>query len=136
MLRRTLRIGFRLGLLGGIAALVARLLSHDDPVPLSLASEPPQPWPPLTSDPAVPAAPTERAIPDPASPEAATVASSGSAWVEPVDGACPTSHPVKAKLASKIFHVPGGASYDRTTPDRCYRDAAAAEADGLRPAKR
>ena len=49
---------------------------------------------------------------------------------------CPTSHPVKAKLSSKIFHVPGSASYDRTNPDRCYVDAAAAEADGLRPAKR
>ena len=35
-------------------------------------------------------------------------------WVEPDDGACPASHPVKAKLASGIFHVPGGANYDRT----------------------
>lgn len=58
------------------------------------------------------------------------------AWVEPDGDVCPTSHPVKAKLGSKIFHVPGGLSYDRTRPDRCYRDAAAAEADGLRPAKR
>jgi hypothetical protein len=43
---------------------------------------------------------------------------------------------VKAKLASKIFHLPGMLNYDRTRPDRCYRDAGAAEADGLRPAKR
>jgi hypothetical protein len=57
-------------------------------------------------------------------------------WVEPVEGACPASHPVKAKLSSRIFHVPGGANYPRTQPDRCYLDAAAAEADGLRPAKR
>lgn len=57
-------------------------------------------------------------------------------WVEPADGACPTSHPVKAKLSSKIFHLPGGASYDRTNADRCYLDAGSAEADGLRPAKR
>ena len=57
-------------------------------------------------------------------------------WVEPVDGACPDSHPVKAKLASGIYHEPGGLSYDRTQPDRCYRDAAAAESDGLRPSKR
>jgi hypothetical protein len=58
------------------------------------------------------------------------------AWVEPDDGACPASHPVKAKIASGIFHVPGGLSYDRTQADRCYVDAAGAESDGLRPAKR
>ena len=58
------------------------------------------------------------------------------AWVPPVDGACPPGYPVKAKHGSTVFHVPGGASYDRTRPDRCYRDAAAAEADGLRAAKR
>ena len=58
-------------------------------------------------------------------------------WVEPdADGGCPGSHPVKAKLASKIFHLLGGFNYPRTRPDRCYVDAAAAEADGLRPAKR
>jgi hypothetical protein len=58
------------------------------------------------------------------------------AWVEPDGEVCPTSHPVKAKLTSKIFHLPGGLSYGRTRPDRCYKDAAAAESDGLRPAKR
>lgn len=68
--------------------------------------------------------------------ERAAAPGSASPWVAPVDGACPTTHPVKAKLASKIFHVPGGASYERTVPDRCYVDAAAAEADGLRAAKR
>jgi len=57
-------------------------------------------------------------------------------YLEPVAGACPASHPVKAKLASGIFHVPGGQSYERTTPDRCYLDAAAAMRDGLRASKR
>jgi hypothetical protein len=57
-------------------------------------------------------------------------------WVDPDDGACPASYPVKAKLASGIYHCPGGQSYGRTRPDRCYRDRAAAEADGLRAAKR
>ena len=52
------------------------------------------------------------------------------------DGACPLTHPVKAKLASGIYHVPGGGNYERTKPDRCYVSAEAAEADGLRPAKR
>src|SRR5579871_4790705 len=47
-------------------------------------------------------------------------------WVEPEAASCPVSHPVKAKLASGIFHVPGGASYARTRPDRCYLDADAA----------
>ncbi|MGE3622018.1 MAG: hypothetical protein AB7L84_16305 [Acidimicrobiia bacterium] len=57
-------------------------------------------------------------------------------WVEPAGGDCPGSHPVKVKVASGIFHVPGGASYERTRADRCYCDAAAAEADGWRAARR
>ena len=57
-------------------------------------------------------------------------------WVQPVDGDCPGTHPVKGKLSSKIFHIPGGFNYARTSPDRCYIDAAAAEADGLRQSKR
>ncbi len=58
------------------------------------------------------------------------------AWVEPVGGVCPTTHPVKAKLRSAIFHLPGMAAYARTTPDRCYRDEDAATGDGLRKAAR
>jgi hypothetical protein len=58
------------------------------------------------------------------------------AWVEPEGDVCPTSHPIKAKLASKIFHQPGMLNYGRTRPDRCYLNEASAEADGLRPAKR
>lgn len=58
------------------------------------------------------------------------------AWVEPSDDTCPPSHPLKAKLSSKIFHRPGGLNYDRTSPDRCYADEAEAVADGLRAAKR
>jgi hypothetical protein len=58
------------------------------------------------------------------------------AWVEPEQGVCPTTHPVKAKLTSRIFHLPGMFNYERTRPDRCYLDAEAAAADGLRPAKR
>ena len=58
------------------------------------------------------------------------------AWIEPIADECPPTHPVKAKLGSGIYHVPGGAMYARTKPDRCYVDPAAAEADGLRPAKR
>ncbi len=58
------------------------------------------------------------------------------AWRAPVEGACPQGFPVKAKLTSGIFHLPGMLAYDRTHPDRCYADATSAEADGLRAAKR
>jgi hypothetical protein len=59
------------------------------------------------------------------------------AWVDAAEnGACPAHHPVKAKLASGIYHVPGGANYERTRADRCYRSPDTAEADGLRAAKR
>ena len=58
------------------------------------------------------------------------------AWVEPQGKACPATHPVKAKQSSNIFHVPGGLNYDRTVPDRCYRDEAAAVADGFVKSRR
>jgi hypothetical protein len=57
-------------------------------------------------------------------------------WVQANDGVCPPSHPVKAKLSSKIFHSPGARNYNRTHADRCYPDEASAQADGLRPALR
>ncbi len=59
-----------------------------------------------------------------------------SPWVNPAEsGTCPAHHPVKAKLASGIFHEPGGANYARTKADRCYLSAEAAAADGMRPSK-
>ena len=57
-------------------------------------------------------------------------------WVPANDGVCPQSHPVKAKLSSKIFHTPASRNYSRTKADRCYPDEAAAQADGLRPPQR
>jgi len=56
-------------------------------------------------------------------------------WVEPDGRVCPVSHPVKAKLSSGRFHLPGMAVYDRTIPDRCYATAEAAELDGLQRSK-
>ncbi|HEU5150804.1 MAG TPA: hypothetical protein VFU19_09920, partial [Iamia sp.] len=65
------------------------------------------------------------------------IASTGEeGWVAPVDGGCPEGYPIKAKVSSGIYHRPGGLSYERTNPDRCYADEAAAEADGFRAAKR
>ncbi len=52
------------------------------------------------------------------------------------DGACPATHPIKATDGSEVFHSPGGAFYERTHADACYRDAAAAESDSLRASKR
>lgn len=73
-------------------------------------------------------------VPEPAFADA-TAAEPVRAWVAPVDGACPADHPVKLNENSGIFHVPGGRFYERTTPDRCYASADAAEADGYRAAK-
>jgi hypothetical protein len=92
---------------------------------------PPRPRPesapvPASGEPVRPAAPTGEV--------AAGAATAG--WIEPVDGACPATHPVKAKLSSGIYHVPGAQMYERTRPDRCYTDPEAAEADGLRASKR
>jgi hypothetical protein len=110
-----------MGIVAGVAygvwrAWQARVPASDHPVEWQTA---PFPFPPV---PRPPAAPTPAA---PAQP-----------WVEANgNGACPKSHPIKAKMSSGIFHVPGGANYERTHPDRCYVDIAAAEADGLRQSK-
>jgi hypothetical protein len=100
----------------------------------------PAPFPPQPRVESPPPAPSN---PSPATPVTATepvgaqaAPEGGDGWVEPNDGTCPASHPVKAKMSSKIFHVEGGLNYARTHPDRCYRDAAAAEADGLRKSAR
>jgi hypothetical protein len=67
---------------------------------------------------------------------AAGKADGGPAWVEPDGKVCPPTHPVKAKMSSRLYHLPGMLAYDRTVPDRCYVDPAAAEADGFTRAKR
>lgn len=94
------------------------------PPPSGVAS-----WPPLVPEPEVEVrtGPVEFTAPAEA-PERG--------WVEPVDGECPGTHPIKGNADSMIFHVPGGTSYDRTRAERCYCTAADAEADGFRPAKR
>jgi hypothetical protein len=56
-------------------------------------------------------------------------------WRTPVDGQCPEGYPVKANQSSGIFHLPGGRSYERTVPERCYATAEDAAADGYRQAK-
>lgn len=57
-------------------------------------------------------------------------------WQAPnEDGSCPPGYPVKVKESSGIYHLPGGRFHERTHADRCYVDAAAAEADGFRQSK-
>ncbi len=117
MLRRWFRTGIRLGLLVGILVAVVKIVqarrTAEELARDGWAGSPA--WTP-------PAAP-----PEPAPPPA---------WVEPIDGVCPPSHPVKVKLSSGIFHLPGMLAYERTRPDRCYLDAEAAAADGFTRAKR
>lgn len=163
MLRRSFRYGLTVGVVLGLAFAVAKVLggrrtSEPEPAPLPATR-----WPPLEPDPdLVPASRSTDLQPDPEAPKPSaarrapakkatkkatgtaakkatgrtTKAGAANAWVEPTGDVCPTSHPVKAKLSSKIFHLPGMLNYDRTRPDRCYRDGGSAEADGLRPAKR
>ena len=67
------------------------------------------------------------------------VPGSGSATTSWVDGStadsAPAGFPVKVKMSSGIFHVPGGRFYERTNADRWYATTEAAEADGYRQSK-
>lgn len=142
MLARVFRL-IKIGaVVGAVVGAVRMVLGRRQPPVTGEAS-----WPTLAeraaatrSQQAEPAAdePASRSAGEPAerSDQAVEEPAAGEDWVEPVDGACPATHPVKGKPGSGIFHVPGGLFYDRTVPDRCYRSAEAAEADGLRPAKR
>jgi hypothetical protein len=60
---------------------------------------------------------------------------SAPAWVEATDDEAPAGYPIKLKVSSGIFHVPGGRFYERTNPDRWYATADAAIADGYRQSK-
>ena len=123
VIRRTLRIALRLAVLGVLGYAVATRLRRDQ----DETSVPAPSWPPLQAAPPPPAA----AAAEPVATEATE------AWVSPAsDGTCPTTHPIKAKQSSKIFHLPGMFAYDRTNPDRCYAAEDAAVADGLTKAKR
>ena len=117
---KLMRRGALLGLVAGAAYAVWRFLASRTPdtggVTFEASPVPGLPRPVPKLDPPAPAAPAP--------------------WVEPVDGACPASHPVKAKLTSGIYHEPGGGNYDRTRAERCYLDTDAAIADGLRAPKR
>lgn len=139
------RWGVRLGLAAGAFLLVNQLLRREsEPSPngstATRTGPPPDPQPEpqagAAGDAEVPEAPTAAAATVETAPGAAATTTAEAVWVDPEAGTCPVSHPVKVKLSSGIFHEPGMLAYDRTVPDRCYRDATTAEADGFRRAKR
>ena len=119
-----LRRVFWLALLAGTGyAAWTALQRRNEAVPAAAPE-----WPPVEPPTAPAASPAPAPAPaDDAPPE--------QAWVEPVDGACPDTHPIKANNKSGIYHSPGGRFYDRTVPERCYARAEDAEADGYRAAK-
>ncbi|GJM39074.1 MAG: hypothetical protein DHS20C19_24410 [Acidimicrobiales bacterium] len=122
---RVLKIGAVVGAAAGIARAIR---GTTPPETLGQAS-----WQPLTDPPE--SEPRTGPVQFTAPPASADDAPAGS-WLEPVDGVCPASHPIKGNAQSGIFHVPGGMSYERTVPERCYASEADAEADGFRKAKR
>jgi hypothetical protein len=85
---------------------------------------------------AVKAPAKKAAAPRKAAPKKAAPKKVLAPWVNPDGLICPPTHPIKAKLSSQLFHLPGMFAYARTTPDRCYKSAEEALADGLRSAKR
>ena len=89
----------------------------------------PAEWPPFE--------PRLVAVTEPTCRQPTVAGSAGTVeWIVPgPDGAVPDSHPIKVKVTSGIFHVPGGRFYERTTADRLYPSAESAEADGYRPSK-
>lgn len=56
---------------------------------------------------------------------------SGSGW-----RTCPSWAPIKGNASSKIYHMPGGAYYDKTNPEVCFATESAAQAAGYRKSKR
>ena len=145
VIRRTFRLGLRVGLLAGLGYTAFKLLQRRNG-DAAVADAPT--WPPVTPRAAPfepprtverpPARPEPSAAPaPPPQPTPPAPPSFGQAWVEPSsDGLCPQSHPIRAKLSSKIFHLPGMFAYERTKPDRCYAAEDAAVSDGFRKAKR
>ena len=66
-----------------------------------------------------------------------TDSSAPGSWIVPNGTAeVLVTHPVKVKLGSRVYRVPGMPMYDRTVADRCYATIEAAEADGFNRAAR
>ena len=153
-LRRIKRLGYLGLLVGAVVALRKAKAARDARTVLG----PPATWPPLEPGEAPVAAIGDLVADAPATPVAIRTNSTAD------DALVPSEEPVAAvgDLAADdpptwvaagrrfvpgdpsdqgqrqlgIYHLPGGQFYDRTHAERCYVDAAAAEADGYRAAKR
>jgi hypothetical protein len=78
--------------------------------------------------------------PAPAPPTAIVSTPIGAAPI--TDTTCPADHLVKGNIVGrgenigeKIYHLPGDNGYTATNPERCFVNAAEAEAAGYRPVK-
>lgn len=65
----------------------------------------------------------------------------GQVGVPPKDPwTCPTSHPIKGNLTTRtgecIYHLRGGAFYDKTKPELCFATEEEARRGGCRRSKR
>src|SRR3954452_11734416 len=112
MLRRSFRKGLSLGLLAGVAYAVSKVLQRRDDDRL-VADAPAPTWSPLAGTTPLTAPPAEPSAHAPVQKVEQAVAKKQPApkkaparkpapltpWVDPVDGVCPTTHPVKAKLS-------------------------------------
>ena len=164
MIRRSFRIGLWLGLLVGAGFALAKIFRpKPDASPVSHAWPPleapvPTPAPVQVAEPniepvvaaaepglvligdeplqATEPAPVKKPARKAPAKKVAAEKKTLPPWVDPNGTVCPQTHPVKGKLSSMIFQVPGNFAYERTTPDRCYKSADEAEGDGLRAAKR
>jgi hypothetical protein len=126
--RRYVGFGFLLAIVAAARYLQQQRAKSTDPAPT--------PWPSVPSaiDDATPD-PTVNPVED-TDPVEDVEVDKGTSWVEPCDGSCPETHPIKVKLRSKLFHRPGMAAYQRTNADRCYRSAEDAIEDGFRASSR
>lgn len=121
---------------GILVALLAACGSRPTTAPAATPTDVPTPVPmPIPTDAPEPTeAPTT--APEPAPTDAPLPTVAGAA---PQGSDCPADHPVKGNIVDrgdnkgdKIYHVPGGSSYAATKPERCFLDAAEAEAAGFR----
>src|SRR5438309_1311313 len=116
MVRRSFRLGLWVGLLFGIGFALYKTMQGRRAAQETVR-------PPIEGPGPVRAAKKAPAKKAPAKKAAAKKAAGPPTkkWVEPVSpDMCPDSHPIKAKLSSKLFHLPGMFAYPRTKPDRCY----------------
>ncbi|SHJ33869.1 hypothetical protein SAMN02745244_02279 [Tessaracoccus bendigoensis DSM 12906] len=99
--------------------------------------------PPVTRIPA--AAPARNDVPAPGPRIALTVAKPSTPAPSNPGGVagsgknCPAGYPVKGNISAsgeRIYHVPGGAFYDRTVPERCFASASDASKAGFRASLR